>query len=229
MLKLISLEVKKHKLLNYWLGILIANICIIGLISMIFILEEMESNVPFRNFDELMSMSDSLIRATFLIFSSVILVKIIIDEFKNNLMSIMFTYPISRKKILFSKLLIVVGFTFTMIMFSSLLMGIGVYFLNPFIHIVPETISGANFLSYLMTSLLGALATAGLSLIPLYFGMRKRSSPATMVSAIVLTTLTSANIGEFNLYLVIAIPILLGLIGIFIGYLTVKNIEHVDI
>lgn len=229
MLKLIHLEIKKYKLFNYWLGVLIANICIIALISMIFIIEKSDLNIPFENFDMFMNISNSLIRATFLIFSSIIMVKIIIDEYKNNLMSIMFTYPISRKKVMSSKLIIVVGFTFTTIMFSSLLLGSGIYLLNPMLNIVPEQISGENFLAYLMTSFLGALASAGLSLIPLFFGMRKKSASATIVAAVVLVSLTNSTSSDFSLFSFIAIPITLGVLGILIGYLTVRNIEYVDI
>ncbi|WP_159083072.1 MULTISPECIES: ABC-2 transporter permease [unclassified Lysinibacillus] len=229
MLKLIHLEIKKHKLFNYWLGVLIANISIIALMSMIFIIEKIELNMPFEDFNMMMSMSDTLIRATFLIFSSIIMVKIIIEEYKSNLMSIMFTYPISRKKILLSKLTIVVIFTFTTIMFSSLLMGVGVYLLNPMIHIVPESISGENVVAFLTTSFFGALATAGLSLIPLFFGMRKKSSTATIVSAILLATLTGSSIDGVSMLQLISMLISLGIIGIIIGYLAVRNIEHVDI
>ena len=229
LLKLIYLEIKKYKLFNYWLGVLIANLCFIALIGIIFISETMESNVPFDDFFAFTNVSDALIRATFLIFSSVIMVKIIINEFKNNVISIMFTYPISRKKILFSKLLIIITFCFTTIMFSSVLIGVGVYLLNPLIHIVPGTISGDNVIAYLMTSFIGALATAGLSLIPLFFGLRKKSSTATLVSAVLLASVTGSTINEFNVYLLIAIPISLGLIGVIIGYLTVKNIERVDV
>lgn len=229
MLKLIHLEIKKHKLFNYWLGVLIANISIIALMSMIFIIEKIELNMPFEDFNMMMSMSDTLIRATFLIFSSIIMVKIIIEEYKSNLMSIMFTYPISRKRILLSKLIIVVIFTFTTIMFSSLLMGVGVYLLNPMIHIVPESISGENVVAFLTTSFFGALATAGLSLIPLFFGMRKKSSTATIVSAILLATLTGSSIDGVSMLQLISMLISLGIIGIIIGYLAVRNIEHVDI
>lgn len=229
MLKLIHLEIKKYKLFNNWKGVLIANISIIALMTMIFIIEKMDLNVPFEDFNMVMSMSDTVIRATFLIFSSVIMVKIIIDEYKNNLISIMFTYPISRKKILLSKLLIVVIFTFTTVMFSSLLMSIGVYLLNPMLHIVPESISGEHVLTYLTTSFFGALATAGVSLIPLFFGMRKKSSNATIVSAILLASLTGSTIDGVSMINLIAILVSLGLIGVIIGYLTVRNIEQVDI
>lgn len=229
LLKLIHLEIKKHKLFNYWLGVLIANISIIALMTMIFIIEKMDLNVPFEDFDMLMSMSDTVIRATFLIFSSVIMVKIVIDEYKNNLISIMFTYPISRKKILLSKLLIVVIFTFTTVMFSSLLMSISVYLLNPILHIVPESISGENVLIYLTTSFFGALAAAGVSLIPLFFGLRKKSSNATIISAILLASITGSTIDGVSMVNLIAILVSLALIGVIIGYLTVRNIEHVDI
>lgn len=229
LLKLISLEIKKYKLFNYWSGVLIANICIILLMGMIFVLETMESNVPFEDFDAFMMMSDILVRATFLIFSSVIMVKIIINEFKNKVVSIMFTYPISKKKILFSKLFIIVVFTFTTIMFSSLLIVVGLYLLNPLFHIVPETISVEYVLAYVKTSFFTALTAAGLSLIPLFFGIRKKSPSATIISAVILVSLTGTNVDDFSVYQLIAIPISLGIVGIIIGYLTVRNIERIDI
>lgn len=229
LLKLISLEIKKYKLFNYWSGVLIANICIILLMGMIFVLETMESNVPFEDFDAFMMMSDTLVRATFLIFSSVIMVKIIINEFKNKVVSIMFTYPISKKKILFSKLFIIVVFTFTTIMFSSLLIVVGLYLLNPLFHIVPETISVEYVLAYVKTSFFTALTAAGLSLIPLFFGIRKKSPSATIISAVILVSLTGTNVDDFSVYQLIAIPISLGIVGIIIGYLTVRNIERIDI
>ena len=95
--------------------------------------------------------------------------------------------------------------------------------------LVPGEISIDEVSDNLMTSFLGALASAGLSLIPLFFGMRKKSAPATIVSSIFLVTLTSSTSKDFTLFSIIAIPISLGLIGILIGYLTLRNIENVDI
>ena len=229
MFKLIHLEIKKFKLFDYWLGILMANIGFIAFLSMIFVLEKNDGNIPFENFDMVMSISNSAVRATFLIFSSVILVKIIIDEYKTNSIDIMFTYPISRKKIMWTKLIIVACFTFITIMISTLFVGGVVYLLDTMFDIIPGDIRKEEIVENLLTAFLGALASAGLSLIPLFFGMRNKSASATFVSSIILVALTNSTSNNFTVFSFIVIPISLGLIGILIGYLTVRNIEHVDI
>ena len=122
-LKLITLEIRKFKLFDYWRGVLLANIGIIACLSMIFLLEKNDGNIFFEDFDLVMTIINSFIRATFLIFSSVLIVKLVIDEYKNKSIEIMFTYPISRKKIMAAKLIIVAIFTFITIMFSTMFMG----------------------------------------------------------------------------------------------------------
>lgn len=229
MFKLIHLEIKKFKLFDYWLGILMANIGFIAFLSMIFVLEKNDGNIPFENFDMVMSISNAAVRATFIIFSSVILVKIIIDEYKTNSIDIMFTYPISRKKIMWTKLIIVACFTFITIMISTLFVGGVVYLLDTMFDIIPGDIRKEEIVENLLTAFLGALASAGLSLIPLFFGMRNKSASATFVSSIILVALTNSTSNNFTVFSFIVIPISLGLIGILIGYLTVRNIEHVDI
>ncbi len=41
----------------------------------------------------------TMVRITFTIFTSVLIVKLIIDKYKNKSIAVMFTYPINRKKI----------------------------------------------------------------------------------------------------------------------------------
>lgn len=229
MLKLIRLEIKKFKLLDYWKGILIANFAIISFLIMIFLLEKNDGNIAFESFDLLMSIINASIRATFLIFSSVILVKLIIDEYKNKSIDIMFTYPINRKKIMLAKLLIVVVFTFVTIMLSTLFIGGLFYWGDSVFNIVPGEISNEELTGNVVAVFMGALASAGLCLIPLFFGMRRKSPSATIVSSIFLVSLTNSTGNNFTLYSIIAIPLTLGLIGLLIGYLSIRNIEKVDI
>ncbi|WP_199870174.1 MULTISPECIES: hypothetical protein [Clostridium] len=42
-------------------------------------------------------------------------------------------------------------------------------------------------------------------------------------------SLVGSNSNEISLNSIIAVPITLALIGVFIAYLSIKNIEHVDI
>lgn len=229
MLKLIALEVKKFKLYDYWLGIVIANLAIAGFILMFFILEKSDVDIPFEDFDMAMLISNSMIRATFIIFASVLIVKIIIDEYKSGSIDIIFTYPISRKKLLTAKLLIIALFTFVNIMFSSLIMQGGIYFADRLANIIPGEIGPEAVIDNIIDSFLGAAASAGLSLIPLYFGLRKKSAAATIVSSLIIVSIVNSSVENFSLFSIIAIPISLGMVGVIIGYVIIKKIEYQDI
>ena len=50
-----------------------------------------------------------------------------------------------------------------------------------------------------MTIVINALASTGMGLIPLYFGMRKKSVPATIVSAVLIVSIVCSNNGGYSL------------------------------
>ncbi|WP_431028374.1 ABC transporter permease [Lysinibacillus sp. LZ02] len=229
MFKLIKLEIKKYKLFNYWKGVLLANIGFIACLFMIYTLEKLDENIPFEDFEMVTLIISSTIRATFVIFASVLIVKLVIDEYRNKSINIMFTYPIKRKKIMLSKLTIIVTFTFLTVMLSTVFMNGLVYVLDLFFDLIPGEIKIEALTKSIVTAFFHSLATAGLSLIPLLFGMPRKSAPATIVSSIFLVSLTSSTSDNFTLFSVIAVPISLGLLGLIIGYLSIRNIEEIDV
>ncbi|MNH42650.1 hypothetical protein D3C79_1043880 [compost metagenome] len=76
---------------------------------------------------------------------------------------------------------------------------------------------------------MNAIAASGISLIPLYFGMRKYSIPTTIISSIIIVSVTSSNSGNFTLNDIIIIPITLAIVGLGIAYLAIRNVEKVDV
>lgn len=229
MFKLIKLEIKKFKLLNYWKGVFIANLGFIAFLCMIYILEKNDGVIPFEDFEMAANITSSVVRATFIIFASVIIVKLVIDEFKNKSIDIMFTYPISRKKIMTAKLIIVVAFTFINVLLSTLFIEGFIYLIDESFDIVPGEVGINEIYRNILITFVNSLATAGMSLIPLLLGMIKKSASATIVSSIFIVTLTSTTSSNFTLFSIIAIPVSLGIIGLLIGYLSIKNIEKEDL
>lgn len=227
--RLIQLEIKKYNLLNYWKAVVICNISIIAVLIAIFILEKYEGELLFQDFEMAMDISNALIRVTFLIFSTVIMIKIIIDEYKNNMIGVMFTYPISRKKIMTAKLMIISGFSFFTILISSLLVEGFIYIMDRAFDIVPGTINLEQLQKALTTSVLGALASAGISLIPLHFGLLKKTATATLVSSLLIFSVTNTTNNMLSLFSYIGIPLVLGLFGVLIGYINVRKLERIDL
>lgn len=228
MFKLMKLEMKKFKLIKYRKVVAIADLIILSFIFFISYTSKYDNEAAMDNYQMVFSVIDTFVRATFIIFVSVIISRIIIDEYKNKTITVLFLYPIDRKKIIMAKLIIVVIFAFTSIILSNVLIGTGFYIGNEILHLVPDNLTMDVLIASSKRSIIYAFASSFISLIPLYFGMRKKSVPATIVSATILVSVICSNNNGFNLYSILAIPFSLAAVGIFIGYLTIKNIEHVD-
>lgn len=229
MRKLISLEMQKYKLLGYRKSIVFCNIAFVGFLMIIYFAEKSEGNIPFESYEMAFGIIGTMTRVTFMIFAAVLIGRIIIDEFKNKSIEVLFTYPISRKKLMAAKLLIVLVFTFAAVLLSGLLIGALFYLAATFMPIVPGQLSGTMIKEQLISLLFGAIATAGISLIPLYVGMKKKSVSATIVTAVLLGMFINSNNNDFTLFSVIAVPISLAALGVWIAYMGVRNIEKTDV
>jgi hypothetical protein len=82
-------------------------------------------------------------------------------------------------------------------------------------------------------TLLSAFMIAGISLIPLSFGMRKKSTASTITSAVIIGFVINATVSDggtsTSLFQFIAIPILLCLLGLIIGYLSFFKVDKIDV
>jgi len=234
LLKLMKLEMRKFRIGSYIRAAMIANIIIIGFICLISLVEdgmldEVPKGMPFVDYDMAFYVIDTLVRATYIVFASVLISRIVIDEFRNKSITVLFMYPINRKKLIAAKLLVVMLFTFVAVIVGNLIVGIGFYIVNLYASIIPEPITWSLAAKELSKVTMGALATSFLSLIPLYFGMRKHSGPATIVSSLIVVAIICQNIDGFTLYSIIAVPIGMALLGAAIAYMSIRNIEHVDV
>lgn len=228
MLKLMKLELKKQRLGWYWKGALIAIFSVLMLMGILPSLDP-ELEDAFGSFEEVFAAMSTFVRVIFVIFAAVLIGKLIIQEYNNKTMSVMFTYPIPRKKLIMAKLLLIMGITFITILISNIVIFILFLVLNSFMHLIPGFPTKELLIHQGFDILIQGLSAVGISMVPLYFGMRKKSVSATIVSAIIIISLISSNNGGFSLSSFIVIPILVGVIGLLIAYLSFRNVEKVDV
>ncbi|CAH2716596.1 hypothetical protein BACCIP111895_03783 [Neobacillus rhizosphaerae] len=229
MLNLIRLEIKKHKIDSSIKGALVATGIIFGVILLGLYVSKLDHELVFENYEVAFSAIDTLVRAVFIIFASTLVAKLIIDEYKNKTITILFMYPINRKKIIIAKLILIVIFTFTAIIFANTIITTLFYFFNEKMQYIPDTLSLIVVKKHALKVLMNALAATGMSLIPLFFGMRKYSVPTTIISSIIIVFIICSNNGGMSLNDIIIIPATLAFIGVLIAYLAIKNIEKVDL
>ena len=232
MKKLIKLEFKKHKLLGYVKGVLITNFFLLAFMCFIYFVEKIEGFEEDALFDSFANVFLFILMMTtsiFLIFGAVVLARIVIEEYKNKTITLLFTYPLSRKKLLVAKLIVVSSFIFCTILFSNLFIGGSVYVVDLIFDIVPSDLSGELLKNAFFMLLINMVAAAGIGLVPLFFGMRKKSVPATIVSSIIIVSILSNSFGGNVSLLYITVMFTLAVAGVFIAYLSFRNIEHEDV
>lgn len=229
MLHLIKLELKKFRLGWYVKRAIIANIVILALMIFVSIIAQVEGDAEIRNPETILLMASTIVRATFIVFGSVLIARLIIGEYKNKTILLMFSYPINRKKMMASKLAIAAIVTFITVIVSNILV-VGIFFgIDSYFSILPNSFTVDQLVQEGIKLVPLAIATAGMSLIPLYFGMRKRSVPTTIVSSLIVVSIAMNSNPEFPAATFLPLQLALAAIGVVIAYYGIKNIEKEDI
>ena len=229
MLKLIRLELRKSKF-NFLKSVVIADLAILGFVILLAFTGMDDGD--FSTYPDLFDGVFVFVKATFIVLASVLLTKFVIDEYKNNTITVLFMYPVPRKMLMAAKLIIVFLFTFLSIFVSDLAISTILAGVDYF---VPNAIQGSLTQDLITSQLIkagtDALYAAGIGLIPLYFGMRRKSVPATIVSAVLIVSVLSSGFGSgsFRMGNLIWISLSLALVGAGIAYLSIRNIEHQDV
>ncbi len=133
-MNLIRIELRKIKIGWYVRGALIANLIIMGFLWLISYSEKADGGVSFQSMEEAFLIIGTFVRSVFIIFGAVLIAKLVISEYKNKTILVMFTYPISRKKLLTAKLMIAAGLTFITILLSNILIAAVFFGLNSIYH-----------------------------------------------------------------------------------------------
>ena len=229
MLRLMKLELKKFKLGWYVRGAIIANLVILAFMIFTSIVAQIEGDPEIRDPQMILLMASAVVRATFIIFGSVLIARLIIGEYKNKTILLMFSYPINRKKMMASKLAITAIVTFITVIVSNILV-VGIFFgIDSYFSILPHSFTVDQLVQEGIKLVPLAIATAGMSLIPLYFGMRKRSVPTTIVSSLIVVSIAMNSNPAFSTATFLPLQLALAAIGVVIAYYGIKNIEKEDI
>jgi len=229
MFKLMKLEWKKHQLSSYFKGVAICIIAIFVAVSLIGLGAKGEVDAALTDFTKYMTLANIIIRMTFLIFSSVILSRLVIDEYKNKTMQLLFMYPLQRKKLMRAKLTIVFSFCFVSMIIATFTISLLIFFMNPMMRLFETPMMMGEIIATVPATFISAFMISGISLIPLFFGMRKKSTPTTITSAVIIGMLINNNAGTGSVYDFIVIPIALCLLGILISYFSYRKIDKIDV
>ena len=202
MLSLIKIEINKVSKVKLFLAWLITIFIVSGITGIIIIglgtdnklgefvgqsINDYRGTSQWEGWVIAMSLFSSLFpKAAFLIFESYLLSIIIIDEFKRRTIFQLFSYPISKIKLLWGKVLSVILISFIAHFTAHIVIQL-------FIKLM-AFLTGENYIpftNYLINLVGITFGTVLIGLIPFVLGMIKYSTPITILSGLGLAALLS--------------------------------------
>ncbi|OUQ24403.1 ABC transporter permease [Lachnoclostridium sp. An131] len=234
MLKLIKLEWKKNKTGKYLMKALIVALllCLFILaLAYLGIANDPDTGVPDAapGKSAISSPIELFTSMCCLIFTSSMLSSFIISPYMDGTMSLMFSYPIKRQKILISQMLAVWIFSFAALVLTKLLLYAAV--------LAGSLLKEPDFpIDYSMTSpgfylqlTLKSAVTVSMGFIALFIGLKMKSAKAALISSFLLIILSQANVGDITLADNALFPALLAAVSLIFAVLSVCQAETKDL
>lgn len=229
MLKLIKLEIKKYKAVSLLRGILTTTFISAAVLFLIAFGDVKQAKAVFESYSFMAVTIKTINGLSYVIFGSVLISRMVVGEFKDKTILNLFLYPISRKKLIASKLTMISAIVFTASFLTDLFISAVIIIFSARFNIIGGNFTAAALRDMLVTFLTGSLSTAFISLIPVYFGMLRRSTSFTIVSAVILGSLLNSNSSGISLSSLAVVQIVFALLGIFSAWFTFRNIDKKDI
>lgn len=159
---------------------------------------ESENPIQLHGKSMLAHSIDLFTHLIFIIFTGIMISAFIIDAYKKRTMDLMFSYPISRRKILLSQIAAVWIFSFASLLFCKLCLSVTLTLTRPLTGIAAAGIL-AGSLSFWLNMILSSAAMVSVSYISLLTGTLTRSSKTAIVTSVIIAALTQGNIGDATL------------------------------
>lgn len=228
MVEMIKLEWEKNNLIKYMRNATVMSGVIIVLLLITAGQMGTEGKIDLNNEHVLYISIELFTNMSYVIFASIMMASFIISGYKNKTIYIMFSYPIKRQKILLAQMLSVWTFNVAALVITKLL-ACGIFsFVSRFIDVDMRGINFSEF-SFYSQIIISSIMMISICFIALLVGVKMKSSKATIVSSVILVCLTQGNIGAYTLVDNLAFYIILFILSIISVFLTIYNIDKVDI
>lgn len=229
MKNLIKLELDRFTLKPHIVGLVIANIVILTLCVFVStFLKLLGDFMIAAGLPEItlttVSLATMLVRATLIVWQGVLIAKLIVEEYQNKTMSLLYTYPISRQKLIFAKVILISGVMLLFHAVSSVFQHLAIYLISLPLEFVSYSLEN------IAIQLVIIISTMLLGFIPIAVGMVNKSTIATVVTSVVIAAFSSNSQGSTaGLLSIPIIAIMLGIVGLVVMCITIKKMSKSDL
>lgn len=214
MRKLIALELKRNRLRPYHIAVLICGVTMLGLQYLMAAIPYMDPTEPdaelFSQYPFLMGITCLVCMAIFSILSAVMASRFVVEEYSRKRAILLLSYPISRKKVLCAKLMLVFAYTTGAMLLCGVVIQAVFFLTESLFPLCSDQLTIEVALQSLGFLLCYSVLAGLVGVVSLWFGFRKKSVSVTIVASVILTTLVCQIISAAIQY----IPILWIVVGI---------------
>lgn len=194
MMKLIKLELKRNNIRTYLLASAVSCAALLGFIYLIANAAQLEDSsareIAFRSYTNIFRLIGIISLVIFSIMSAIMYSKLIIGEYTGKRAALLFSYPVSRNKILLSKLLLVFVFTSVSMLICTAIPYIVFSITESVSPIVVQDVMTMGLIKDALKTLgVSVLALGGIGIVSLRIGFIQKSVPTTLISALLLSAI----------------------------------------
>lgn len=194
MMKLIKLELKRNNIRTYLVASAISCVVLLGLIYFIAFAAQLEDSstreIVFRSYTNIFRLTGIISLVVFSTMSAIMYSRLIIGEYTGKRAALLFSYPVSRSKILLAKLILVFVFTSVSMLICTSIPYIVFSITESVSPIVVQDVMTTGLVAdALKTSGVAVLALGGIGIVSLRIGFIQKSVPTTLISAILLSSI----------------------------------------
>ncbi|CAM3715546.1 ABC transporter permease [Mesobacillus zeae] len=193
MFDLMKLELKKNNIRTYIISTFVISIIMLGFIYLLAYLPQFDPNDAdlelFVGYNNIISLFSVINMTVFCVLSSVMYSRFVIEEYSGDRVLLLFSYPIKRRKIFISKLMIVSLFTVIAMVLCNFTIFAFFGVSETIYPLVNESITLETITKVIKTTFIMAVSAACLGIIAMGIGFIQKSIPATIISAFLLCSL----------------------------------------
>lgn len=228
MLKLIKLEWKKNNILKYMRNAAITTAAL--LVFLLMAAGELETVETVQAYGK--SMLDTsvglFVHMAYIVFTGVMIAAFIVGAYEKKTIHLMFSYPIKRSRIIFSKIGAVWLFNFAAMVISKAVIYLVLTASKSFTGISAAGLSVGEP-SFWLEAVLSSAAMVSISFIALPVGLKLKSSRAAIVAAVIIVCFTQGGIGSATLANNMTFYAILSVVAVISVWLSVWRVETRDV
>lgn len=231
MINLMKQELRRNNIRTYILATIVSCVAITAFIYFISYVAQIENEVQFQNYMNIFRFVLIIELLVFSVLSSTMYSRFIIDEYSGAKLALLFSYPVNRKRILVSKLLVVSLFTIIS-MAITITITLAIFCITEHISpIVQDTLSFGLIIATIQSMGLCIVGAVAIGLISMRIGFVKKSVPTALITAFLLSGIVGNTIIGVagNLLLGIGLIAVLAMITLAIIIELSKKISEMEV